>query len=105
MIEKGTVSWARVAGPIAGKSIESGAGDYCDTACGRSLLAQVAKGSGLQSRRSRPGRQSRTGVVGGQKKTPDSCVRLPIPEGTVDAYEGLRQRVVRLDSGEHLEGL
>jgi hypothetical protein len=32
-------------------------------------------------------------------------VSLPIPEDTVEAYEGLRQRVVELDSGEHLEGL
>src|SRR5213078_1876823 len=47
--------------------------------------------------------QSRTGVVG-QKKTTESSVSLPLPERTLEVYEGLRQRVVQLDSGEHLEG-
>src|SRR6516162_9734960 len=48
--------------------------------------------------------ESRAGPVG-QKKTAESPVRATIPEGTVEAYEGLRQRVVQWDSGgEHLEG-
>ncbi len=51
-----------------------------------------------------PPPESRAGVVG-QKKTAESRVSLPIPEGTVEAYEGLRRCVVQLDSAEHLEGL
>src|SRR5437773_11489826 len=40
-----------------------------------------------------------------QKKTAKSDVRLPIPEGTVETYEGLRRHVLQLDGrGEHLEG-
>ena len=35
--------------------------------------------------------------VGEQKKTAQSGVRSPIPAGTVEAYEGLRQQVVQPD--------
>src|SRR6266480_2609165 len=43
--------------------------------------------------------------VGEQKKTAQSGVRSPIPDGTVEAYEGLRRQVVQPDGrGEHLEG-
>ena len=43
--------------------------------------------------------------VSGQKKTAQSGVRSPIPEGTVEAYEGLRRQVIQPDGrGEHLEG-
>src|SRR6266487_2312800 len=51
-----------------------------------------------------PPPESRAGVVG-QKKTAESRVSLPIPEGAVEAYEALRQCVVQLDSIGHLEGL
>ena len=48
--------------------------------------------------------ESRAGAVG-QKKTAESRVSLTIPEGAVQAYQGLRRRVVRWDSGgEQLEG-
>jgi hypothetical protein len=40
-----------------------------------------------------------------QKKTAQAVVRPPIPEGTVDAYEGLRRQVVKLNGqGEHAQG-
>src|ERR1035437_9488593 len=40
-----------------------------------------------------------------QKKTAQSVVRPPIPEGTVDAYEGLRRQVVQLNGqGGHSQG-
>src|SRR5216684_844196 len=43
--------------------------------------------------------------VGEQKKTAQSGVRVPIPEGTVEAYEGLRRQIVQPDGrGGHLEG-
>src|SRR6266571_312909 len=43
--------------------------------------------------------------VGEQKKTAQSGVSAPIPEGTIEAYEGLRRQVVQSDGrGEHLEG-
>ncbi len=43
--------------------------------------------------------------VGEQKKTAQSGVSAPIPEGTVEAYEGLRRQVIQTDGrGGHLEG-
>ena len=43
--------------------------------------------------------------VGEQKKTAQSGVTSPIPEGTVEAYEGLRRQVIQPDGrGGHLEG-
>src|SRR5713226_7137185 len=43
--------------------------------------------------------------VGEQKKTAQSGVRASIPEGTIEAYEGLRRQVVQPDGrGQHLEG-
>lgn len=40
-----------------------------------------------------------------QKKTAQSVVRPPIPEGTVDAYEALRRQVVQLNGqAEHSQG-
>jgi len=43
--------------------------------------------------------------VGEQKKTAPFGVRSPIPAGTVEAYEGLRRKVVQQDGrGQHLEG-
>ena len=52
------------------------------------------------------GSPSQSGAgVGGQKKTAQFGVRSPIPEGAVEAYEGLRRQVVQPDGrGEHLEG-
>src|SRR6185312_4609757 len=42
--------------------------------------------------------------VSEQKKTAQSGVRPPIPEGTVEAYEALRRRVIQQDGREqHLE--
>ena len=50
-------------------------------------------------------RRSLERALGGQKKTAQSGVRSPIPEGAVEAYEGLRRQVVQPDGrGEHLEG-
>src|SRR5207244_4481184 len=41
----------------------------------------------------------------GQKKTAQSGVGSPIPEGTVEFYEGLRRQAVQPGGrGEHLEG-
>src|SRR5436190_2065548 len=40
-----------------------------------------------------------------QKKTAQSGVRPPIPEGTVEAYEWLRQQLIQPDGqGQHQEG-
>src|SRR3989449_8303320 len=40
-----------------------------------------------------------------QKKPAQSSLDSPIPEGTIEAYEGLRRQVVQPDGrGEHLEG-
>jgi hypothetical protein len=48
--------------------------------------------------------QSGTGV-GEQKKTAQSGVGPPIPEGTIEAYEDLRGKAVLPDGrGQHLEG-
>src|SRR5438094_137260 len=45
------------------------------------------------------------GGVGEQTKTAHAGVSAPIPEGTVEAYEGLRRQVVQPDGrGGHLEG-
>ena len=69
-------------------------------------LTTVACVQAVQDRVRDHGSPPQSGAgVGGQKKTAQSDVRSPIPEGTVEAYEGLRRQVVQPDGrGEHLEG-
>src|SRR5271154_1551989 len=69
----------------------------------------------LDDRRVRPSRSGKVRYHGSppqsgagvreQKKTAQSGVTSPIPEGTVEAYEGLRRQVIQPDGrGGHLEG-